>query len=194
MMYVRPEFVVLLLAGFGFWALLLGIVVAFLFGVIQWRWDSRFWMFPALILAASAAATHWVAVPVGRIISDRELRLHLDEYNAVVQAVAAGSVPGEVVVAGTAPDPADCRTWAFPASQRKLPHRIAAIWAKRCSEEMAVEFLVETDVPTLHEGYLFRGHTDQGSSSYAELPTSSRWAYTRRIAGAWYRFADQPGF
>jgi len=194
MMYVRPEFVVLLLAGLGFWALLGGVLVAFGVGMVKWRLDTRFWMFPALILAAFAAASHWVAVPVGRMIGDREFRLHLSEYKAVVEAVAAGTVPGELMVPGTAPGSGDCQTWVYRSAQRKLPDRTAAIWAKRCNEGMVVEFLVETDVPTLHEGYVFQEYAGQGSSSNAELRISSRWQYTRQITGAWYRFADKPGF
>src|SRR5580704_12545580 len=145
MMYVRPEFFVVLLAGLGYWALLLGILVTFGLGVAEWSGETRFWVIPALICAAFAAATHWVAVPVGRIIGDREFRLHLDEYKNVVEAVAAGTVPGEFVVAGNVPGPVDCRTWVFSASQQKLPPRIAAVSARRCSVGMTVEFLVGTD-------------------------------------------------
>ena len=193
MTYVRPEFFVVLLAGFGYWALLLGILVAFGFGVAEWSGDTRFWMIPALICAAFAAATHWAAVPVGRAVGDWEFRLHLDEYKSVVEVVAAGNVPGELD-AGIVPHPVDCREWVVPASQRRLPHRIVVIWAKRCSVGMTVEFLVGTDVPTLHEGYVFRGYADSGSSINSKLRREWQWAYTRHIVGDWYRFADQPGF
>jgi len=192
MMYVRPEFFVVLLAGFGYWALLPGILVTLGLGVAEWSGETRFWMIPALICATFAAATHWAAVPVGRIIGDREFHLRVDEYRDAVEAVAAGTVPGELVAA--VPGPVDCRTWVFSASQRRLPHRIVAIRATRCGAGVTVAFLVGTDVLTLHEGYVFRGYADRGSSINAKLRIESQWPYTRRIVGEWYRFADQPGF
>src|SRR5580704_1019196 len=115
MMYVRPEFFVVLLAGLGYWALLLGILVAFGFGVAEWSGETRFWMIPALICGTFAAATHWVAVPVARIIGDTEFRLRLDEYENTVRTL---DEPQNEF-------PEGCRS-AIVAPNRKLPHRI--IW------------------------------------------------------------------
>jgi hypothetical protein len=140
-------------------------------------------MIPALICGTFAAATHWVAVPVARIIGDTEFRLRLDEYENTVRTL---DEPQNEF-------PEGCRS-AIVAPNRKLPHRIIWLEKKRCGAGMTVAFLVGTDVPLLHQGYVFRGYDDRNPSINQALRIESEWPYTRHIVGDWYRFADQPGF
>jgi len=54
-------------------------------------------------------------------------------------------------------------------------------------------FLVGTDVPTLHEGYVFR-HAGDAPCMNSDMRIERVWPYVRHVTRDWYRFADQPGF
>jgi hypothetical protein len=183
-MRVRPEAIGILLAFFAYWALLIGILVSFGIGVAEWSIDNRFWMAPAVICATFAAATHWLSMPAGRLISDCEFRLHLNEFKNTVEALGE---PSSQFSEG-------CRSRFVSSSQRKLPYRIVSLTKIECDGRITVAFLVGGDPPRLHEGYVFRGYDDHDPAVNKALRIESQWLYTRHIVGDWYRFADQADF
>jgi hypothetical protein len=183
-MRVRPEAIGILLAFFAYWALLIGILVSFGLGVAEWSVDNRLWMAPAVICATFAAATHWLSLPAGRLISDCEFRLYLNQYTSVVEALREPS----------SQFPGGCRSNTVLATPRSLPRRIVALTEMRCGGGITVAFLVGADPPRLHEGYVFRGYDDRDPAVNKALRIESQWLYTRHIVGDWYRFADQADF
>lgn len=183
--YVRPEWIGLLLCGLGQYALWTGTVVAVGLGALEWRRSTRLWIIPSLICAAFAFASSLIAAPIGRSITDWEFSRHLQEYQSIVDAVRSGSLTC----------PVDCRKALIPIdANKKLPARIVRVMVGQCDDAFVAVFLMRTDVPTLHEGYVFRGYVDRASCLSNSMRIEAVWPYVRQITGDWYRFADRPGF
>jgi hypothetical protein len=183
--YVRPEAIAALLEIVGLYALIISTFVALGLGVTQWRRKTRLWIIPTLICTGGALAVYFLAAPMGRILSDWEFRRHVEEYQSVVDAFQSGSLSC----------PVDCTSRLVPMHvSQKLPARIVLILVGRCNGGSVVAFLVGTDVPTLHEGYVFRGYAGDTPCINGSIRIGRVWPYVRHVTGDWYRFADHPGF
>jgi hypothetical protein len=95
----------------------------------------------------------------------------------------------------------DVRSGVVPCGARlsiidvkKLPTHVIRIKAARCSDgAVVVAFLTDTDVPLLHEGYVFKGYSDTNNCITADIRPEHQWPYVRHVIENWYHFSDQPG-
>jgi len=181
--YVIPEFVCVLLSPLVFIALVVILIVASWEGFSRRRKSSRLWPVPALVCLAFILCTYYLASPVGRGISDWRFERHLAEYSRVVDGLKNGTV--------SCATPCNGKVEVIEATNH--PATIRGIWGARCDDNGAlVLFMVDTDVPLLHEGYFFK---DYGKNSDCDTrAVSPEEPYVRHIVGMWYRWSDQPGF
>jgi hypothetical protein len=74
------------------------------------------------------------------------------------------------------------------------PEGARDVWGERCDDGgVALLFLHNTDVPLLHEGYIFKSYGPSSNCNTGPGMPEMRWGL-RHITGQWYRFSDQPGF
>jgi hypothetical protein len=83
------------------------------------------------------------------------------------------------------------------------PVHVKSIWATHCDDGgVIVLFWAKTDVPLLHEGYIYKDRDYKERTDCNKLldyPREVFWShsffpYTRHITGNWYRVSNQPGF
>jgi hypothetical protein len=186
--FVIPEFVCVLLSLLVFFALVVILVVASRVGFIRWRKSSRLWPVPALVCLAFILCTYYLASPMGRSISDWRFERHLAEYSRVVDGLRNGTI--------SCATPCNGNVEVINATNR--PAKIRAIWGARCDDNgVIVLFLVDTDVPLLHEGYFFKDYGENSNCNTRSVSPEQGWPhvpYVRHIAGMWCRFSDKPGF
>ncbi len=84
--HVRPEIIALLLEMVGLCVLIISTFVTLGLGVTEWRRSTDLCIMPTLICGSGALAVHFLAAPMGRILSDWEFRRHVEEYQRVVDA------------------------------------------------------------------------------------------------------------
>jgi hypothetical protein len=183
--YVLPEFFCILLSGIVLVALVILLGRSLIAGLLKWRKSSKLWPMPTAICVAIALCTYYLASPTGRYISDRMFERHLADYGRVVADFRDGSVHCAT----------SCNGELGAIETARLPARVRAIWGMHCDGSgVILLFLVYTDVPLLHEGYIFK---DSGENSDCSKEFASRESVRysmRQIEGHWYRFSDQPGF
>lgn len=79
-----------------------------------------------------------------------------------------------------------------------LPAHVRDIWGAHCDGGgVIVLFRLDTQVPLLHEGYMFKNYeegSDCGKRFGSREMVVAHLPYVRQIEGHWYRFSDQPGF
>lgn len=186
--YVIPEAVCVLLTLLVFVGLVGILIVASTVGFISWRRSFRSWPVPALVCLAFIVCTHYFASPIGRYISDWRLERHVAEYSRVVEGLRNGTI--------SCATPCNGNVEVIEATSR--PAHIQVIWGARCDDNgVIVLFLVDTDVPLLHEGYFFRDYGEKSNCNTRSVSPDVGWPhvpYVRHITGQWYRFSDQPGF
>jgi hypothetical protein len=185
--YLAAEFVCLLLSGFLFFSLIVTLVRAVIAEFVRWRKFASVRPLRATVCLAFLLCALWTA-PVAQYVSDWMFQRHLGDYSRVVDAFKNGDVScaslcnGAVEVVETAIPP---------------PH-IRNVWGAHCDDGgLVVSFLVKTDVPLLHEGYLYRTYGESSDCAKGRQSREFRWPYLfyrRHIAGNWYRISDQPGF
>jgi|ERR1700733_13668981 hypothetical protein len=185
--YVIPEFACLLLSVLVLVTLVVLLTVALVAGLLKWRKSSNFWPMPALVCLAFILCSFYVASPIGRYISDGMFEKHLGDYARVVDnfrngnVLCASSCNGDVKV----------------IEATSLPAHVRDIWGTHCDDSgLIVLFRLDTDVPLLHEGYMFKDYKESSDCSKRFGSREFVWShlpYVRHIAGHWYRFSDQPG-
>lgn len=178
-----PELLCIMLASLSFVGLALAFLITATLGFTRWRKSSAWWMMPALICLVFLLSA-WLSPPLGRLIADRQFERHSSDYLQVVEEVQSGSIPC----------PAECGIRLTPIDVKRLPPRIRAVVAARCNSGAAVVgFLLDTDAPLVHEGYVYRGYDESQNCITEDMKPEKRWPYVRKITGNWYRFSDQPG-
>jgi len=182
--YLIPEFLCVLLSFSLLITLVLLLIVASCLGFIVWRKASRLWMVPALVCLAFILCEFFLVSSMAQHISDPIFERHLSEYSKVVDGLRSGTISCATPCVG--------ERGVIEATIR--PAHVRDIWAVRCDDGgLLVLFRVDTDVPLLHEGYLFKGYGERSNCNTGrEMP--ERRLYVRHITGSWYRFSDQPGF
>jgi len=182
--YVIPESLCVLLSFILFVALVMLLIVSLIFGFTRWRKSSRFWLAPALVCTAFVLSCFYLPSPIGRHISDWRFGKHVTEYSRVVDGFRSGAISCRT--------PCEGRSDVIEATDR--PAHIRDIWGVRCDDGgLLVLFRVNTDVPFLHEGYLFKGYGEKSDCNTGSEKPEKRF-YLRLITGRWYSFSDQPGF
>jgi len=133
---------------------------------------------------AFPVSTWLTAVPIGRSIADWEFKRHLNEYVRVVEDFKSGRIP-----CGT-----QCNGSFHRLHVKDQPKNIMFLEAARCNDgTVGVAFLVDSDVPLLHEGYFFKGYGDGSDCSAHPWSLDKKYPYVRYVEGEWYHFSDEPG-
>ncbi len=186
--FVHPEFVVLLLSGLALVALFVLLARSLVMGLLRWRKLSTFWPLPTVICLVFPWLSFYVASPTGKAITDRSFARGIGNYARVVEDFRNGSL----LCAGP------CNGDLKLIEVMKVPTNVRDVWGSHCDGHgVIVLFRLDTDVPLLHEGYMFKDYGEGSDCSKrfgwhdlapAHLP------FVRRISGDWYRFSDQPGF
>jgi hypothetical protein len=180
-LYVLPKFACMMLSLLILVALVVLLARALVEGLLKWRKSSNFWPMPALVCLAFILCAYYFASPVGRYISDRMFERHRGDYARVVDNFRDGSL----LCASS------CNGDVKAIEATSLPAHVRDIWAAHCDGSgVIVLFLLDTDVPLLHHGYVFRDY-EEGSDCSKRFGSHE---YVRQIEGHWYRFSDQPGF
>jgi hypothetical protein len=186
--YVIPEFACLVLSAIVLAALVVLVTIALIAGFTKWRKHSRLWMVPSLVGLAFLLCSFYVASPMGQYVSDRMFEKHLGDYSRVVSNFKEGNL----LCAGS------CKGDIQLIESTNRPAHVRDIWGTHCDDGgVVVLFRADTDVPLLHQGYIFKDYEER--SNCGELFGSRKvvWShlpYIRPITGHWYRFSDQPGF
>ena len=186
--FVRPEFACLILSGFVLVAVVVCLASASIMGLLKWRKLSTLWPLPALVCAAFILSSFYIAPSIGRRITDSKFKKNIGDYARVVGDFGNGSVRCS----------GSCDGIVKVLEGTTIPPTVRDIWGAHCGgSSVVVLFLMKTDVPLLHEGYMFKDYKESsdcserfGSREFA----GSRFRYVRQIEGNWYRFSDQPGF
>jgi len=186
--YVHPEFACLLLSVLLLVSLIVLLPVALTQGWSKWRKSSKFWPMPALVCAAFIVCSFYVASPIGSGISDKLFARHRGDYARVVDSFRDGRVLCT----------SSCNEDVKVIEATNLPAHVRDIWGAHCDGgRVIVLFRLDTDVPLLHEGYMFKDYEEDSDCSKRFGSREIVWShlpYVRQIEGHWYRFSDQPGF
>jgi len=186
--YLLPNFVCLLLSGLVLLALVVLLCGSLIAGLLKWRKISNVWPMPAIVCLAFILCSFYVASPIGRYISDRRFERHLGTYARVVKDFRNGSVRCTSACDGV----------AKVIATGNIPAHVRDVWGMHCEgNSVIVLFRLDTHVPLLHEGYMFRDYGENSNCSKRFGSHEFVWShlpYVRQIEGNWYRFSDQPGF
>ena len=187
-LYARPEIICLALLIVLFWGMFVTQIRLLLVGVLRWKKSTKFWLMPAVVCAAVISLSLCFGSTAGRHVSDLVFRKHSDEYLKIANAFRDGSLNcvtscnGDVKMIETATLPADVRQ----------------AYGTHCDGGgVLVLFSLKTDVPLVHEGYLFRDYAETGNCSERFGSHGIVWShvpYVRKLDQHWYRVSDQPGF
>lgn len=187
-LYAQPTFIYFALFILLLLAMSVMLVYFFFVGIRRWRERTKFWFLPAAVCALMIGLVFYLGSPVGRYLSDHRFRKDSDEYAVVIEEFRNGKIDcvtscnGDVKIIKTG----------------NLPENIRQVSGTHCDTGgVLVLFSDRTDVPMLHEGYLFKDYPDIGNCSKRFGAKEIVWShvpFVRRLEGHWYRFADQPGF
>jgi len=178
-MYAAPHWASVILAAATFIGLAIFLVVSVALGFARWRKSSGFWMMPALVCLTFMLIA-WFTPGGGRLLADRQFKKHLSEYEEVISEIR---------------NTENFRTAELDVIRTKhRTDKVRAIKAARCSDgTMVVAFLLNTNVPLLHEGYVYKGYKDSDTCIKESARIENNWPYVRPVTGNWYHFSDQPG-
>jgi len=181
--YAKPEWVCLIFAAGAFVFLTGAAIVTAILGFVNWRKRSRFWAAPMFMCLAFMLIT-WLTPTVGRLIADRHFRKRSEEFMQVV---------GEIKNGPRSYDAATNTSLAIIETQHP-PRGVRAIKGIRCdSGAVVAAFLFSTDVPLLHQGYVYKGYNEGDPCIKQGMKLDENWPYVRHVDGNWYHFSDQPG-
>jgi len=187
--YVMPEFVCVLLALVLFVGQAVFSFVLLWHGITRWRKTSRLWFVPGLLCFVFVLCSYFGSSPLGRRISDWRFGRHLGEYSKVVDGFRGGTIACQTT----------CDAELDPVESTKTPADIGPpvgvgnVWGERCDDGgYAVLFRLDTDVPLLHEGYIFKGYGEKSNCNTGSETPEKRWEI-RHVMGQWYHFSDKPG-
>lgn len=187
-LYARPEF--LCLAMFIVLLMVMLVVQIYLLstGFLRWKKNTKFWLMPAIVCAAAISLSLYLGSTVGRYISDLVFRKHSEEYLKIATAFREGSLNCV----------ASCNGDIRMIETANLPANVRQVYGTRCDGGgVLVLFSHKTDVPLVHEGYLFRDYAETGDCSERFGSQGVVWShvpFVRKLDQHWYRFSDQPGF
>jgi len=182
-MFTNPHWYCIILAALSFVGLAISLVVTEVVGFRRWRRASRYWMVPGLICFAFVVAA-WFAPSVGRSLADRQFSKHLSEFTGSVKEIRSGASSSEGLTGSS-----------FTIVDVKYaPDHVRAVKVARCDDgDVVAAFLMDTDVPLLHEGYVYKGYAQTSGCNNKVGAIEDNWPYVRRVSGNWYHFSDEPG-
>lgn len=177
--HATPHWASVITATLSFIALLCLLILSIVLGLTRWRKSSRFWAIPGLVCLAFILIGRFTPT-VGRYLADRQFKKHLPEYELVVSEIRNSkqfhSTDLEMI----------------KTSQRA--YNVRAIKAARCEDgQVIVALLLDTQVPLLHEGYVYVDLKNGDACIKNSARPENNWAYIRPLTPGWYHFSDQPG-
>jgi uncharacterized membrane protein YhaH (DUF805 family) len=182
-MFSDPRWYCILLAALTFLSLIATLIITGVIGFRRWRQTSQFWMLPSLACFIFLVAA-WYAPFAGRLISDWRFGTRLSEFTVVVDEIR--NDPS----AAAALD----HSRLSIIQPKNLPDRVRVIKAAGCGDgSVVVAFVMTSDVPLVHEGYVFKGYDENNPCIKERMRPEENWPYLRYIRGNWYHFSDQPG-
>lgn len=186
--YAMPEFLSIFLSLLLFLLLLVLLFVAVRKGFVIWRQVNRFWITPSLVCVLFISCFYF-ASPMGQLISNWQFSRHIAEYSRFVEAFENRAISCQA--------PCNAELQRIEATDKNVrisrPPHIRQVMGARCNDAgTMLLFLVDTDVPLLHEGYLFKGYGENSNCNNGSVKPEKRWEI-RHITGNWYHFSDQPG-
>jgi len=117
---------------------------------------------------------------IGVSIADMRFRRNLGAYSKIVDDIRNGITP--------------CNINLSRINVPQLPDNVVGVMAAyRRGVSIRVAFVAATDIPLLHEGYVYMWCSETNSSDPCDLRPEQRWPYIRRVDGNWYHFSDRPG-
>ena len=178
-MYAAPHWATVILAAVSFLGLAIFLITSAILGIARWRRTSSVWMLPTVACGAIMLVA-WFIPTFGRQLADRQFKRNLTKYEEVVEEIK--------------------HTEHFRSPELKIvntSHQVSgvrAIKAARCADgTVVVAFLLDVDVPLLHEGYLYKDSPGSTTCVEGKTKLESNLPYTRPIIGNWFHFSDQPG-
>ena len=178
-MYAAPHWISVLLAAVSFLGLVIFLISIAIMGLARWRKTSNAWMLPTVVCAAIMLVV-WFVPTVGRKLADRQFERNLSKYEEVVAEIknTENVRSPELNVINTS---------------HKV-YGVRAIKAARCADgTVVVAFLLDVDVPLLHEGYVYNGSQENITCLETKAKPERNRPYTRPVVGNWFHFSDQPG-
>lgn len=176
--HTYPSMIVLLGIILLLVASLVMILICGALGFFRWRRLSRTWMMPS-VLSFMTLAIPFLTQPVGVAFADWKFKNARAQYMSVVQALAHSDSPFS--------------TEYTLVSVTNLPPHVRAVRVAKCGDgSIAVEFLIASDVPLLHSGYVSEGYSDTSDCAKTNLAPSQIWPYVRPVVEKWYHFSDSP--
>jgi hypothetical protein len=187
LMYLIPEAICILLTYLLGLALVIFFGISAKKGISTWRHTSDFWAMPALICLALFIVGWGIMPPIGRYIKVLWFDKNLDAYSKVVAEFRTGAISCTN----------SCTASMELVQVASRPARVRNIWGVHCDDGGAIVlFLLNTDVPLVHEGFFFKDFGTRSNCEVKSLAPESGWPhvpYVRHVTGQWYHWSDQPG-
>ena len=185
--YIIPEIICIFLTYLLGLALLIFCVMSARAGFTKWRSTSGLWAMPAVICFAFILIGFEIIPSLGRRLTNSLLDKNLNTYSRVVDDFRKGTISCT----------GSCNASIELLQVPSRPPHVRDIWGARCDDSgVVVLFRLNTDVPLLHEGFLFKDYGEVSNCGVQALSPEVGWPHTpyvRHIVGHWYHFSDQPG-
>jgi K+ transporter len=178
-MYATPHWASVMLAAVSFLGLAIFLITSAILGIARWRRTSGVWMLPTVVCAAIMLVA-WFVPKFGRHLADRQFKRSLSKYQEVVAEIK------------------NTQNFRSPelniVSTGHQVYGVRAIKAARCADgTVVVAFLLDVNVPLLHEGYVYDGSQENTTCLGEKAKPENNWPYIRPVIGSWFHFSDQPG-
>jgi hypothetical protein len=179
--YTAPHLLAILLAAMSFIALASLLIACSIIGWVRWRHESPYWATPALACFISLLIA-WFTPAIGPPLADRLFVRRLPEYQRAVEEVrnnqSAIAPEGDLVV----------------VTVNAMPRGVRSVRTAQCQDgTIVVEFLLDTRVILLHDGYVYQTHSENEPCLNEAGKGHASWPYLRHVKDHWYHFSDQPG-
>jgi hypothetical protein len=158
------------------------LIVCSIFGWAQWRHRSPYWATPALVCGTCLLLAGWFMPAAGRSLADFFFTRRLPEYQREVDSIRNdenfAAARGRFVLERT----------------NAVPRGVRAVRAAQCKNgTFVVEFLLDTHVILLHDGYRYQTGSEDEPCLIGAGNVKLTWPYLRHVRDHWYHFSDQPG-
>jgi hypothetical protein len=182
-MFSDPRWYCMIIAVLAFLGLVSALIISGVTGFRKWRRTSGLWMLPSVVCLTCLVAACFAPF-AGRLISDWRFGTRLSEFTEAVDEIKKDQA-----------NSANLDTSSLTIIQPKYtPDRVRLIKAAGCKDGSVVAaFVLDTKVPLLHEGYVYKGYDENNSCIKKLMRPEENWPFVRYIKGSWYHFSDQPG-
>ena len=136
-----------------------------------------------IIGVVSLVVSLTLAPMVGRWFGDRLFVNQTGNYVQYVAEIRSGAINCSH----------DCEGKIKLANIDPLPPHIRGVLVEKCyGVVVLVAFEMRSDVPLLHNGYLYLLDPKMSNCSATAEKVESKWGYVRPLTGGWYHYSNQP--